>query len=326
MIVAQSQNQAHPPTPAVAVAVIGGDARMTYVAERLTELACSVSLLGCGSDCLPREEHSGSIRLCSTLPKAAEHAAVLLLPLPSTRDGQTVWCPRDASCTVTFDELAALLDRRPELLLFGGRLPAALTRQYPDRAVDYYHAEALQLRNAYITAEAALMTAMQLTDRTLRGATVAVIGYGRIGRMLSRLLLALGADVTVCARREEALLWAATEGCHPLPLENTDRPCGGLFPLCCGYSVIFNTVPAHVLTCEQLSHMEHGTLLIDLASAPFGVSDENVRLAAAESGLRYVRAPSLPGSYAPRDAGRIIADCVLKDLNRLQSRKGGNDL
>ncbi len=316
-------NKTHHPRPH-RFAVIGGDGRMTHVAERLSEAGHAVDLLGCGGDCLPCEASGGPIRLVATPERAAERATTLILPLPASRDGETVWCPRDLACTVRLETLCDLLDRRPDLRLFGGRLPTDLLARYPGRAVDYYASEELQLRNAAVTAEGALMTAMQLTDRAIRGMTVAIIGYGRIGKLLARLLLALGAEVSVAARREEALLWAATDGCHPLRMGDPTRPGGGLYPLCFGHSVIFNTVPARVLDRDLLTRMEHGTLLIDLASAPFGVADEDIREAAATTGLRYVRAPSLPGTYAPREAGRIIAECILGTLRREEHAKGGD--
>ena len=106
---------------------------------------------------------------------------------------------------------------------------------------------------------------------------------------------------------------------------------GGLSPLCRDHPILFNTVPAHILPRDLLMSLRPDTLLIDLASAPFGVSDTHVREATAKNGLRYLRAPSLPGSYAPRDAGRIIAECVLEALSHApltsdNPEKGGHDL
>ncbi len=317
----------HPVKPAYRFAVIGGDGRMTYVADYLRAAGCSVTLFGSGSEHLPREGGEGQIRVVTSMEKVMETADVLILPLPATRDGTTVWCPRDPSAHVTFDTLAALMDRYPHARLFGGRLPERFknhlgaSSDIPLRVMDYYDDEALQLRNAYLTAEAAVMTAMRETDCALRGSTVGIIGYGRIGRLLARLLLLLGADVTVAARRNDARLHAESDGCHPVCLGDEQRAGGGMFPLCCEHGVIFNTVPARVLDRDLLLRMEKGTILIDLASAPFGVSDEDVRIAAEENALRYIRVPSLPGSYAPRDAGFIIAACVLDAL-----AKGGGSL
>ena len=309
-------------------AVIGGDGRMIHLAERLAEEGYPVSLLGCGNDCLPRREEQADIRICTTLQKATEDATVLILPLPATRDGATVHCPRDPGCTVTLRELSDHLARHPAVTLFGGKLPEDLVKTTSPRSVDYYDTPVLRLRNAYITAEAALMTAMELTDRTLRDTSVAVLGYGRIGKYLARLLHAVGANVTVCARREESLFEAAAEGCHPL-LITEDDPMSGLHPLCRNHAILFNTVPAHIMTRLFLMNLERDTLLIDLASAPFGVCDGDVRDSTARNGLRYLRAPSLPGSYAPRDAGRIVAECILETLTRLENApenptEGGN--
>jgi dipicolinate synthase subunit A len=159
------------------------------------------------------------------------------------------------------------------------------------------------------------MTAMELTDTSLQGLSAAVLGYGRIGKALSRLLRGLGVAVTVCAKREEALSEAAAEGYTPLLLSPA-APLGGFSSLRKGFPLLFNTVPARILPRELLLSLDTGTLLIDLASSPFGVSDEDVQETSARSGLRYLRAPSLPGSYAPRTAGEIISDCILKGLSR----------
>lgn len=320
-------HDSHTSKPAHRFAVIGGDLRMTHLCKRLTEGGYTVSALGCGHDCLPDtdpppiRDGEGILRVCSTPGGVVDGADVLILPLPATRDGVTVHCPRDPDCTVTLSMIAELMARTPRLLLFGGRLPADFLDTVKkigisrERVSDYYDSEVLQLRNAYLTAEAALMTAMELTDCAIRGVSVGVLGFGRIGKYLSRLLRGMGAEVTVCARREESLFEAAAEGCHPLLLSES-ASMGGLAPLCRSHSVLFNTVPARILSRDLLMGLEKNTLLIDLASAPFGVSDRDVREATAANGFRYLRAPSLPGSYAPRDAGRIIAECILEDLSR----------
>ena len=317
----------HPTSnPAHRFAVIGGDLRMTHLCRRLTEAGHTVSVLGCGRDCLPDNEvrspreGEGILRICSTLGGVAEGADVLILPLPATRDDLTIHCPRDPACSVTLAEITELMARMPRLLLFGGRLP----KKYIDAAMgnhllrgrvnDYYENEILQLRNAYLTAEAALMTAMELTDRAVQGSSVAVLGYGRIGKFLSHLLRRMGAEVTVCARREESLFEAAAAGCQPL-LILPESTMGGMTSLCEDHTVLFNTIPAHILPRDLPMGLKKNTLLTDLASAPFAGNDRDVREATAQNGLRYLRAPSLPGSYAPRDAGRFIAECILDALS-----------
>ena len=102
------------------------------------------------------------------------------------------------------------------------------------------------------------------------------------------------------------------------------RSMNGLHPLRSNCAILFNTVPARILKQDLLLSLEPHTLLIDLASYPFCVSDDDVREAMEKNGLRYLRAPSLPGSYAPRSAGEIIAECILHTLDLMKSsEKGG---
>lgn len=228
-----------------------------------------------------------------------------------------------------------MLDSVPETRLLGGCLPADFRAELArrlgadgarTRVVDYYTLETVQVPNARITAEAAVMTAMELTDTALLGSRMAVIGYGRIGQFLARLLLAMGVSVTVCARRAESLAFARGDGCATLPLQS-DGQAAGLSSLAHGYDVIFNTVPAPVLGRRLLEETDPRTLILDLASAPGGVDPEASALFAAggegtsvpagraglpwHACLRIVRAPSLPGRYAPATAGNVLADAIL---------------
>ena len=56
--------------------------------------------------------------------------------------------------------------------------------------------------------------------------------------------------------------------------------------------------------------MKEKAFIIDLASRPGGVDSD----AALRYGIRVIRALSLPGKVAPISAGRILADCVLRQL------------
>ncbi len=298
------------------IAVIGGDRRMLYAAERLSEIGATVTRFALGT--LPTK--NSELPEAHSLFEATEDADVLLLPLPASRDGVTVNCPFAPESPLLLSDIGARMRARPALRLFGGKLPAtfrAMCSALPDhgstRITDYYEDEGLTLRNAALTAEGALILAGQKTDSALRGTTAAIIGYGRIGKLLSRLLLQMGMEVTVCARRPEVLQWAEIDGCHTIRMGDS-RVAGGLFPLCCGHPIIFNTVPEPVLGRELLLRLEPNTLLIDLASPPFGATEENARAASEQNGLCYIRAPGIPGTYAPRSAGMAIADCIADRL------------
>ena len=86
------------------------------------------------------------------------------------------------------------------------------------------------------TAEGALQVAMEHLPVTLRGAQCLVLGYGRIGKLLSHRLQGLEARVTVAARKYADLAWAEAYGLRALPINRLSGALGGM-------QVIFNTVP-----------------------------------------------------------------------------------
>ena len=139
-------------------------------------------------------------------------------------------------------------------------LAGAVQGQWPQlRLRDYYADEAVQVSNAVITAEGAVGEAIRVSDRTLWGSRALVLGYGRVGRALASRLRALGAEVTVYARREAQRALAACQGCRTLErLPETPE----------GYHILFNTVPAPLLP-----RAAEGVLNIELASAPGGFRD-----------------------------------------------------
>jgi dipicolinate synthase subunit A len=152
--------------------------------------------------------------------------------------------------------------------------------------------EAYTLENAALTAEGALFTAVARMNRALRGSQCLVIGYGRIGKALTGLLRAMGAKVTVAARREESRREA---GENSLSIEEMPQALPRM-------DVIFNTVPAPVLEEKELRRVKPQCVMIDLASAPYGID----RDAAEALGLRAFLESGLPGRYCPVSAAETL--------------------
>ena len=148
--------------------------------------------------------------------------------------------------------------------------------------------------NAVPTAEGALQLALESTDHTLHDSRCLIIGYGRIGR-----LLALGAEVTVSARKYGDLAWIEAWGCHSVQT-------GALTGQLDRFDLIFNTAPALILDGPRLRETREDCVIIDLASAPGGVDRE----ATKRLPRRVIPAPGLPGKAAPRTAAAAIRDSV----------------
>lgn len=144
---------------------------------------------------------------------------------------------------------------------------------------------------------------MERIPITIHGSRCLVIGFGRIGKLLSLRLRALGARVTVSARKpEDAALIRALD----MQSEVTGPFARGLD---C-YDLIVNTVPAPVLGQTELSRIRPDCLILDLASKPGGVDQG----AAENLGRQVIHALSLPGRVAPATAGYLIRDTILDYL------------
>lgn len=215
---------------------------------------------------------------------AVKYAAIYLekqgIPVVREPDESVTHVLLSAPCTDSGEELQFLLRRLPEeITVVGGKLPALSCRTLDLLKDPFYIAQ-----NAGITAHCAIRVAMENLPVTLDGQPVLVVGWGRIGKCLAKLLRGLGAAVTVAARKETDRAMLTALGYPAAPIS-----CQG------AYRVIFNTAPEMILPdCPA------DALKIDLASQP-GLGGEGV-----------IHARGLPGKYAPESSGALIARTVLK--------------
>ncbi len=280
-------------------AVVGGDLRQVCLARLLARDRHRVYTYGS-----ERREHGGEdagiheVGAASELPRGC----VVILPLPA-EDGEYVTSPLSSRHILT-EELLDTLERGT--LVCAGRASKALRAACERRGLtfaDYFEREELTVMNALATAEAAAALAAENLPIMLREARALVVGFGRIGKLLTLELKGLGCRVSASARRYEDLAWAEAFGAHAV----RTSAIGGIVQ---DYDVIFNTVPAQVLGRNALERMRGETLVIDLASKPGGVD----WAAAKELGTNVIWALSLPGKASPVTAGRIIRDSIYNIL------------
>ena len=289
----------------IKLALLGGDARQGYLAAVLAERGYECAVWGlCGKMGI-----GDSVR-CRDWRDSVRGADAVILPLPASSDGLNINCPY---CNEEDKLKLITLLNFVEVPVFGGRFDesaVAFADAHKKRIIDYFDSESLRIRNAEPTAEGALSIAMQKMSRTVRGSRAAVVGYGRIGKMLAHLLASIGAEVTVVARNGAQLAEASSFGYQTLRISEY-APFRGFAKILTrtDCNVIFNTVPARLFDSDVLERMDKEILIVDLASVPGGVDFA----AAKDKGIEAVWALSLPGKYAPESAGVIIAD-VLDEL------------
>lgn len=200
---------------------------------------------------------------------------------------------------------------KPGALALGGRVSAQavqIAQQAGVELVDYLARRELTVYNAIPTAEGCIGILLRECKRTLWGANLLVLGYGAVGQALSVRLAALGAQVTVAARRPEQRAGAEGAGLRAVPLT-------GLAALAPAFDTVINTIPALVLTAPVLERLRPGSLIVDLASRPGGTDFA----AAQRCGHRTIHALSLPAACAPETAGELVARTV---QTILQEREG----
>ena len=267
------------------IGVIGGDRRQAMLAELLAEDGFDVCTYGLGA--------WGSLE--KTLTEAVG-ADVVILPLPLCWRRGILNCSGEEIHTA---DLFALL--RPEQLVLAGQVKPEQYKESELHGIylrDYFLREELTVANAAATAEAALQVAMEQLDRTVLGMECLVLGFGRIGKLLSYRLHGLGGRVTATARKAGDLAWIDAFSWRSV---KTDEIGAELQR----FSVVFNTIPALILDEGLLEKMRADAVVIDLASAQ-GVDE----LTAAERGIKYTWARGLPGKLVPRTAAAAVYRAV----------------
>lgn len=278
------------------IAVIGGDLRQCCLANLLASDGNRVFAL-CMSECT---ELDMAVTATDELTGVLPQCDVVIFPLPMESGKGLLnapFCPKPPMLSECLQAISPFAE------VFGGKVNESIRRTAETFGVavhDYYEREELIVRNCVPTAEGALAIAMQETARTIFESRCLVVGHGRVGKVVARLLGACGARVSVAARRQEDLAWIKTEGYTPVPITELSDAAEKA-------DLIFNTVPVQLFDKTLLAHVRPDALIIDLASKPGGVDFETAK----SLGLRVIWALSLPGKVAPMTAAEIIRDTVI---------------
>lgn len=163
---------------------------------------------------------------------------------------------------------------------------------------DYMKFESYVLKNAILTAEGAVTLLEENTSYSLFNSKILIIGYGRIGKALHKILNSYGANITICSRSKSSSVESNYNGANHIVFSQlTDEN---------DADIVINTVPHIVLTKSELEKMKHDVLILDLASFPGGV-DNHV---AKSMGLNVLNGKGMPSKYTEKTAGYIIGEAV----------------
>lgn len=261
------------------ISVIGGDKRMDYAAEFLSQ--------------------NYEVERIAEKVSPDKRSTVILLPLPLTKNGKEI----SGAVPIPFEVIENYAEDNA-LILAGGECEklSKLCDKHGYVLENYFARESLTLKNAALTAEAAAAMLVQSTDGALLSSTVLVTGYGRIARYLAARLNAFGCEVTIAARREEQRTLAMLDGYKAVTIE---QALNGLE----NYDYIANTVPAVLFNEENFLETAGKCVYMELASVP------NAEKLFEKLKLHYIFAGGLPGKYSPKAAGKYIAEEAVSLIN-----------
>ena len=281
-------------------ACVGGDRRQIETALRLKNLGHNVSISG-----LPAVS---SFYDLGNLSKISEFDAVIL-PIPVTKDGRTINTPLTNDIIFIHD----LLEKHPKRV-FGGMIKQKLIEELDSHNIkyhDYYKSEALTVKNAVLTAEAAIAIAINCTDFAIFGSKALVIGYGRIGRQLAKYLKSLGASVIASSRDAGRRAIIETDGITAID----SAECYTVASEC---DYVFNTAPSPIMNSCFFENCKKSAFVEDLAT------DAGTDFAAASRfGINAALYSSLPGKHSPITAASYIAREILENINSNNTSHGG---
>lgn len=281
------------------IAIIGGDLRIVKLVEMLEKDEFEVCTYGL--------EKAFEIKIkCNSIEECISNADIVIGPLPLSSNGEYINTPFSES-KIQISELIKYLSGKTFIA-------GAIKQEIYDMAegkniniIDIVKREELAVLNAISTAEGAIQVAINETPKNIHGNNVLVMGFGRIGKVLAKMLDGIGAKVSCEARKTTDLAWIKAYGYTPINLielkENLNK-----------YDIIINTIPYMLLNKEYLQEVKQDALIIDLASNPGGVD----RNAVKELGIKFVWALSLPGKVAPVTSAEFMKETlynIFKEIN-----------
>lgn len=274
------------------ISIIGGDLRIVKLAEMLVEEGVEVFTYGLENSELLEENKT------NTLQETIENSDIVLGPIPFSSNGKTVNTPFSNNKIL----VPELLEKLSGKILIAGSVKQEIydiASEKNVKVIDILKREELAVLNAVSTAEGTIKIAIEETPKNLHGSNILVLGFGRIGKILSNMLKGLGANVACEARKNSDLAWIKAYGYEPIPISNLKDNLNR-------FDIIINTIPYIILDKDNLDNVKRDALVIDLASNPGGVDKEAIK----ERKIKFVWALSLPGKVAPVTSAEFIKETL----------------
>lgn len=260
------------------------DMRQVYLADILNKKGHTVRCLDIRNKKMMREQ---ILKLEGFLGEAD----MLIFPIPVT-------------ALLEQPEFLEVLNRniQKETLILGGCFPETFRDWMGQRGIaslDFMKDETVVEENAVATAEGAIADVILHSPYNVKESKIIVAGYGKCGKAIAARLQALGARVTILARKKESRREAKKNGFYAADFAFGPEEAMGA-------NVLINTVPAPVITELIIRELPKDAYLLDIASKPGGVDFKSAK----EHGIAAELLLGIPGRYAPMESACILARAI----------------
>lgn len=271
------------------------DMRQVYLAEILTKKGRGVRCLDIRNSNTIREQLE---KLSSFLAETD----TLILPIPVSK------VPEQEMLSDILNK-----DLTKDTLVLGGCFSGEQKKLLESRGIsylDFMEDAFVTEENAVATAEGVIAELVRQSPYNINEAKIIVTGYGCCGRAIAKRLAALGARVTVLARRREARKQAKQDGFYAVDFAFGPEEAMGAV-------MLVNTVPAPVVSGLIIRELPKDAYILDIASAPGGCDFACAR----EYGIRADLLLGIPGKYAPKESAYILDRAIERFTLRNQQRE-----
>ena len=235
------------------ISIIGGDQRIIELA-RIIQNNKRDNLYLYGID---ETDIIKDFQIASSLKEAIDKSEMIITSIPLSKDGEHIYAPFSTKTILISD----LFEYAKNKKIITGNIS---NQQSDNEIIDVLKLEELAVLNAIPTAEGAIQIAIEKSDITLHESNCLVMGFGKIGKILSKMLYGMGANVYCEARKESDIAFIKAYGYNDIYLKDLSQYLGK-------FDFIFNTIPNIILDKTNLSYIKKECIIIDLASKPGGV-------------------------------------------------------
>lgn len=275
------------------ISIIGGDLRIINLAKMLANDGFEVHTYALEN---AKELFDfKQITQYNTLQDAIQKSDYVLSSIPLSKDNINIFSPY-SNLNISLEDLYENLKGKK---FIAGKISEQIKNDNSIESYDILDIEEYAILNCIATAEGAIQIAMEEYPRTLSGSNILVMGFGRIGKILSKMLQGIGSNVYCEARKNEDLAYIRAYGYTPVNLTELDENLNK-------FDIIINNIPVQILDKSRLDLVKKDVLIIDLASKPGGVDFEYAK----SRNIKTIWALALPGKVAPVSSAEYIKETL----------------